>query len=150
MDDEMPTMSLRAIGVVRNEIQQTRRQDWENIISDIVFDPDLTEALDNLDEFSHVTVLYWMHQLSPERPPLKVHPRGEQELPLVGLFATRSPHRPNAVGKTIARLLQRQGNILSVQGLDAIDVTPVIDIKPYIPGYDSVNEATVPRWITDE
>jgi tRNA-Thr(GGU) m(6)t(6)A37 methyltransferase TsaA len=82
--------------------------------------------------------------------PLKIHPRGRQELPLLGLFATRTPNRPNPVGKAMVRLLQRRGNILRVEGLDAIDGTPVIDIKPYIPGYDSVTNAKVPPWITNQ
>jgi tRNA-Thr(GGU) m(6)t(6)A37 methyltransferase TsaA len=72
----------------------------------------------------------------------------KQELPLVGLFATRSPYRPNPVGKAAVRLLQRRGNVLRVRGLDAIDGTPVIDIKPYIPGYDSATDAKAPQWIT--
>jgi len=150
MVNELPTISLKAIGIVRNEIKQPLRHEWEKVVSDIVVDPSLTEALDNLDEFSHIIVLYWMHQHSPGQPPMKVHPRGEQELPLVGVFATRSPRRPNPVGKAIARLLRRQDNILRVQGLDAIDGTPVIDIKPHIPGYDSVVDARVPQWTTRE
>ena len=75
---------------------------------------------------------------------------GKQELPLVGLFATRSPNRPNPVGIATVRLLERQGNILKVEGLDAIDGTPIIDIKPYIPGYDSATDAKVPPWITNQ
>jgi len=145
----MTAMNLRAIGIVRNEVKQPVREGWEKVVSDIVVDSSLTEALDGLEEFSHIIVLYWMHQLATTgEPPTKVRPRGRRELPLVGLFATRSPHRPNPVGKATVRLLQRQGNILRVQGLDAIDGTPVIDIKPYIPGYDSAPDAKVPPWIT--
>ena len=82
--------------------------------------------------------------------PCKVHPRGQQELPLVGRFATRSPTRPNPIGKTTVKLLERRGNILKVTGLDAIDGTPVIDIKPYIPGYDSVLDTRVPPWVMNQ
>jgi len=78
----------------------------------------------------------------------KYTPQGRPELPLTGLFATRAPHRPNPVGKATVRLLVRRCNRLRVQGLDAIDGTPVIDIKPYIPGYDSVADAEVPSWVT--
>ena len=114
-------------------------------------DSSLAEALDNLDEFSHIIVLYWMHQVAaPHKFSTKVHPMAKQELSLVGLFATRSPNRPNPVGKATVRLLQRQGNILRVKGLDATDGTPVIDIKPYIPGYDSATNAKVPQWITKQ
>jgi len=150
MVNELPSMTLKAIGIVRSEIKQSSRQDCREIVSDIVIDSSLTEALDNLDDFSHIIVLYWMHQVSAlSQVPTKVHPKGRYELPLVGLFATRAPYRPNPIGKATVRLLQRQGNILKVEGLDAIDGTPVIDIKPYIPGYDSVTNTRVPPWITN-
>ena len=149
MTGESPGMNLKAIGIVRNEVKQPVRQDWEKVVSDIVVDSSLTEALDGLEDFSHIIVIYWMHRRTTTgQLPTKIHPRGRQELPLVGLFATRSPDRPNPVGIATVRLLQRQGNILRVEGLDAIDGTPVIDIKPHIPGYDSVADAKVPPWIT--
>ena len=149
MVNELPSMTVKAIGIVRNEIKQPSKRDYEKVISEIVVDSSLTEALDNLDDFSHIIVAYWMHRVTDTgRLPTKVHPRGRQELPLVGLFATRSPHRPNPVGLATVRLLERRDNILKVEGLDAIDGTPVIDIKPYIPGYDSAANAKVPQWIT--
>jgi len=147
MTKELPGM--KAIGIVRNEIKQPPGAGyaWEEVVSEIVIENSLTEALDNLDEFSHIIVLYYIHQVTTTgQLPMKVHPMGKPELPLVGLFATRSPHRPNPIGKTTVRLLQRQDNILRVSGLDAIDGTPVIDIKPYIPEDDSVNNARVPPW----
>ena len=151
MVNEQSRLTLKPIGIVRNEIKRPVRQSWEKVVSDIVVDESLSEALDNLEEFSHIIVLYWMHQASAKgQPPTKVHPRSRRELPLIGLFASRSPNRPNPVGTAIVRLLQRRGNILKVQGLDAIDGTPVIDIKPYIPGYDSVTDAKVPQWITNQ
>jgi len=75
---------------------------------------------------------------------------GKPELPLVGRFATRSPSRPNPVGQATVKLLERHDNILKVKGLDAIDGTPVIDIKPYLPGYDSADGAKVPLWMTNQ
>jgi len=143
-------MNLRAIGIVKNDVKRPVRHGWREVVSDIVVDSSLAEALDGLDEFSHIIVLYWMHRLTPGRElPLKVHPMGKPELPLVGRFATRSPSRPNPVGKATVRLLERRGNILKVKGLDAIDGTPVIDIKPYIPGYDSATDTKVPKWTTE-
>jgi len=151
MGNELPDMTLKAIGIIRNKVRQTPKPgyDWWGIISEIVIDSSLTEALDGLDKYSHIIILYWMHRAAGGQLPTKVHPMGKQALPLVGLFATRSPNRPNPIGKATARLLERQGNILKVKGLDAVDGTPVIDIKPYIPGYDSVADAGVPRWIAD-
>jgi tRNA-Thr(GGU) m(6)t(6)A37 methyltransferase TsaA len=150
MANQLPDMNLKAIGIVRNEIGQPIRHGWGEVISDIEVNDDLTEALDGLDEFSHLIVLYWMHQLTSGRElPLKVHPMGKPELPLTGRLATRSPSRPNPVGQATVRLLERRGNILRVKGLDATDGTPVIDIKPYLPRYDSAPDAKAPKWTTE-
>ncbi len=149
MASELPSMTLKPIGIVRKGIKQAAvKRDREKKVSDIIINTSLTEALDGLEEFSHIVVLYWMHQVMSGEVPLKIHPRGKQELPLLGLFATRTPTRPNRIGIATVRLLERQGNILRVEGFDAIEGTPVIDIKPYIPGYDSVANTKVPSWIT--
>lgn len=151
MTSELPAISLTAIGIVRNKVSerpQGQADWWTELESEIVINPGLTEALDGLEEFSHIIVLYWMHRLTAEEMPLKIHPMRKQELPLTGLFATRTPNRPNPVGETAVKLLHRQGNILTVRGLDAFDGSPVIDIKPYIPIADSQGDARVPQWIT--
>ncbi len=138
---------LKPIGFVRNGITgRPRGSDWKNIISEIEILPELGEALDNLDEFSHIIVLFWTLRDKKHKLSYKVHPRGSAHLPLVGLLATRSPDRPNPVAKTTVELLERRTNILKVKGLDAFDGTLIIDIKPYLPGYDSVGKARTPRW----
>jgi tRNA-Thr(GGU) m(6)t(6)A37 methyltransferase TsaA len=149
MNTESLEIILKPIGVVRSEIKEPTRKKASDIVSEIVIDEDLTEALDNLDEFSHIIVLYWIHK-SPHHAPKKVRPRGNPERELMGVFATRSPDRPNPIGKATIRLLERHGNVLKVRGLDAIDGSPVIDIKPYIPGYDSVENAGVPSWVVKQ
>ncbi len=152
MASELSPITLKPIGIVRNDIKEVpplNSHDWGKVMSDIVIEPDLTEALDGLEEFSHIIVIYWMHRATPSKVPLKVHPRGKPELPLTGLFATRTPNRPNRIGLTTVRLLQCQGNILTVKGLDALDGTPVIDIKPYIPEHGG-DYATVPPWLTSQ
>lgn len=143
----MPEIKYKAIGTVHNEIKERDRRDTRDIISEIVLDPDLTEGLDDIEDFSHLVIIYFMHK--SHRPfPLKVHPRYRKKLTPVGVFASRSPDRPNPLGKAIVKLLERRKNILKVQGLDAINGTPVIDIKPYIPEIDSIKGARVPRWMT--
>ena len=146
MDITLPEIKLKAIGTVKNDIKEPTHEDSDDVISGIIIDSSLTEALDNLDEFSHIIVLYWIHR-SRRPAPMKVHPRGNKERALTGVLATRSPSRPNPIGKATVRLLERKGNILKVRGLDAIDETPVLDIKPYIPGYDSVDNARAPSWM---
>ena len=150
MGAKLPGMHLEAVGIVRNGIKQPPGYGfgWEKVVSEVVVDSSLAEALDGLEGFSHIVVLYWMHQVVASKLSLKIHPMGKSELPLVGLFATRSPYRPNPVGQTVVRLLERRGNILVVEGLDAIDSTPVVDIKPYIPHGDTAVSAKVPAWIT--
>ena len=146
------SMSLVAIGVVRSPLKEPTygRLNLKEITSEIVINANFTEALDGLEGFSHIIVLYWMHLATREKKRLKTHPMGRQDVPPQGLFATRSPNRPNPIGKTTVRLLERRGNVLRVQGLDAIDGTPVLDIKPYIPGYDSVTGAITADWVVRE
>ena len=146
MDISFPEIKLTAIGIVRNEIKEPTHRDTGEVVSEIILDSKLTEALDNLDEFSHIIVLYWIHH-SRRPAPMKVHPRGNPDKALMGVFATRSPSRPNPIGKATVSLLERKGNTLKVRGLDAIDGTPVIDIKPHIPRYDSVDNARAPSWM---
>lgn len=151
MANRLPPMTLKAIGVVRNEIKEPPADcNWAEVVSEIVIDSRLTEALDGLEEFSHIVVLFWFHKATSEEMPLKVHPMGRKELPLTGLFATSTPNRPNRVGRTTVRLLKRQGNILRVKGLDALDGTPIIDIKSYNPRHDSITGATMPQWTTKQ
>jgi len=148
MADEFPDMTLKAIGMVRNGFHKppTPRSDWDKVTSEIVIDESLTEALDGIEEFSHVIVIFWFHRRAEKELPLKQRPMGQKDRPLRGLFALRTPDRPNPIGKTTVRLLERRGNILIVEGLDALDGSPVIDIKPYLPAYDGA-DATVPDWI---
>ena len=121
----------------------------QDVVSEIVVDNSLSEALDDLDAFSHIIVIYWFHQ-SRKPFPMKIHPMRDETIPLKGVFSTRSPERPNPIGKTTVRLLKRHGNILTVKGLDAIDGTPVLDIKPYLPRYDSAQRARIAPWLTKE
>ena len=146
MNVEFPEITLKPIGVVRNDVKEPAHQDSGDVISEIIIASSLTEALDDLDKFSHIIVLYWIHR-SRRPAPMKVHPRGDPERAERGVFSTRSPSRPNPIGKATVKLLEKKDNILKVQGLDAIDGTPVLDIKPYIPGYDSVDDCKAPSWM---
>ena len=140
-------ITLKPIGAVRSPLKERERRDASKTVAEIIIDPALSGGLDNIDEFSHVTIIYFMHE-SHRPAPLKVHPKIRKDPAPVGVFASRSPDRPNALGKTTVKLLERRGNVLKVEGLDAIDGTPVLDIKPYIPGMDSVPDAKVPLWMT--
>ena len=114
--------------------------------SEIVIQPELAEALDGIADYSHLHVLFWLHEISDEkRRTLKVHPRGRLDLPLVGVFSARTNLRLNPIGLTLVELVKVEGNVLTVRGLDAFNGTPVLDIKPY-DYWDTAENAKVPQW----
>jgi len=137
-------IKIKPIGYVRRATKEEDVKD-PNLISKIVIRKDLIEALEGIEDFSHIFVVFWMHQVPKEEKMLKVHPRGRTDLPLLGVFATRTAFRPNPIGLTLVELLERKNNVLVVKGLDALDGTPVLDIKPYNGG-DTVLDAKVPEW----
>ena len=139
---------LRPIGVVRNRVPGPGRTQWKDLVSEIVLDEGLTEALEGIEGFSHLNVLFWMGKFEREMPPpLKVHPQSRKDRPLVGVFATRSPVRPNPIGLTTVELLEHRGSVLKVKGLDAFDGTPVLDIKPYLARGDRIENPAIPEWL---
>jgi tRNA (adenine37-N6)-methyltransferase len=145
MASRMPEIKLTPIGVVHSEIKE-RERGHRVANATIEINNELTEALDNLDEFSHIIVLYWIHK-SRRPAPTKVTPKHHGLTSPIGVFASRSPDRPNPIGKSTVRLLKREGNVLTVEGLDALDGSPVLDIKPYIPGVDAAENAAAPSWM---
>ncbi len=115
----------------------------------IELSPEVAPALEGLTGFSHVWVLFWFHENDdPEkRATLKVHPRRNPANPLTGVFATRAPVRPNLIALTCCRIISVQKNILEVEGLDAHEGSPVLDLKPYLPMSDTHPEAHTPEWV---
>jgi tRNA-Thr(GGU) m(6)t(6)A37 methyltransferase TsaA len=141
---------LRPIGVVRNSVREPRPNGWDQVRSDLVFRDDLLAALDGIEAYSHVIVVFHCHLVPEEaRTTGRIRPRDNPELPEQGVLATRSQRRPNPVGVAVVPLLRRRRNILRVRGLDAVDGTPVLDIKPYLPQYDSAPDARVPDWMQE-
>ncbi|MEM2912519.1 MAG: tRNA (N6-threonylcarbamoyladenosine(37)-N6)-methyltransferase TrmO [Candidatus Bathyarchaeia archaeon] len=110
--------------------------------------PEFCAGLGGLDNFSHIIILYWFHlrNKETERRVLRVVPRRHAGAPEVGVFASRSPSRPNPIGLCVVRLLKIEECTLTVEGLDALEGSPIIDIKPYLPRTDSVPNAQVPNW----
>jgi len=138
---------LKPIGIVQTAAVGDEVRD-KSRLSQIIVHDEFAEALDGVSEFSHVFVLFWLHEISDEqRKTLKVHPRGRRDLPLLGIFATRSMFRPNPVGLTLVELVKVEGNVLTVRGLDAFDGTRVLDIKPF-DSWDTAKTAKVPEWWT--
>jgi tRNA-Thr(GGU) m(6)t(6)A37 methyltransferase TsaA len=164
-----PQMELNPVGWVSSEIKtpmlQTSESDIElreqmdkireyhqkvkDVICEVVIFTQWEELLTGIEGFSHVLILYWPHLIDPERRNLqKVHPMGRKDLPRQGIFATCSPARTNPVLVSTVRLLGREGNILRVEGLEAVDGTPIVDIKPYVKSYYGTENPIVPDWMT--
>lgn len=161
-------MHLRSVGEIRSKIKSpTLTSDDDNltpearaakfrdyysnakrITAELIIDPELKGILDGIEGFSHIIVLYWPHLLPPERRKIcQVHPMGREDLPLNGVFATCSPARPNPILMTVVRLLGRDDNVLRVTGLDAVDGSPIVDIKPYTGTFYEEEKTTRPDWI---
>jgi tRNA-Thr(GGU) m(6)t(6)A37 methyltransferase TsaA len=114
--------------------------------SDIIILSEYEHGLKGIEGFSHLNVVFWMNRIhEKERKDLKARPRGRPDIPLIGVFATRSPHRPNPIGLTLVELVRRKKNILTVKGLDAMNGTPILDLKPY-DKWDSAKSIRVPNW----
>lgn len=115
----------------------------------IVLDKEYEPGLLGLDGFSHVCVFWWFdrNDTPQRRAVLQVHPRGDKNNPLTGVFATRSPVRPNLIALTMCKIVAVRDNMVEVEKIDAFDGTPVLDMKPFLPGYDSTDGATVPDWV---
>ena len=138
---------VRPIGVVSNKFKRAVPSGWEHSVSEVRVDQRWEAALEGIEEFSHILVLFWLNRIEGERV-MRVHPMGRLDAPLVGLFSTRTPRRPNPIGLTVVKLLERRANVLRVQGLDALDGSPVVDLKPYLTRNDKVQGATMPDWVT--
>jgi tRNA-Thr(GGU) m(6)t(6)A37 methyltransferase TsaA len=116
--------------------------------SEIIINKEYVDCLDGIEDFSHLVILFWTHKVpNNARQIKKVHPAGLKQLPIKGIFATRSPVRPNPICKTTVKLIERKGATLIVEGLDAIDNTPVVDIKPHLPFYDSPLNVKLADWM---
>lgn len=136
---------LNPIGIVKTEAMSDEAKGKDRS-SQIIVKREFAEALDGIAGFSHLFVLFWLNEISSEeRKTLKVHPRGRKDMPLLGVFATRTKLRPNPIGLTLVELIKADGNVLTVRGLDAFNDTPVLDIKPF-DSWDMAKEAKVPQW----
>ena len=135
----LKSYSINPIGVVRKDDDGARIE---------IFD-EYTDGLLGLEGFSHIYVFYWFDQNdTPEkRRTLQVHPRKDPSNPLTGVFATHSPRRPNLIALTRCKIVAITGHIIEIEDIDAIDDSPVIDIKCYIPGSPKESEVRVPEWV---
>ncbi|MFQ5911267.1 MAG: tRNA (N6-threonylcarbamoyladenosine(37)-N6)-methyltransferase TrmO [Thermoplasmata archaeon] len=141
----MKEINLRPIGFAKNNVKEPRFGNFAEEITEIIVDEEFTEALDGIDDYSHVIIVFWMDKI--EEHVITHRPQGNPEVPIVGIFACRCPQRPNPIANTTVGLIGHEGNRITVKGLDILDGTPVIDIKPYWPQYDEVEGGIIPDWV---
>ena len=141
-------ISYKAIGVVRNHVRESRPDGWEDVRSDIILRDDLAAALDPIEGFSHVIVVFHIDGVPESARRLTLPVGNEVPPPERGVLATRSQLRPNPIGVSVVEVMHRRKHVLRVKGLDALNGTPVLDLKPYLPQYDAVATATLPPWAT--
>jgi tRNA-Thr(GGU) m(6)t(6)A37 methyltransferase TsaA len=137
-------VEYRAIGVVRNRVRTPRPGGWEEVRSDIFLRPDLIGSMEGLQGFSHVIVVFHIDRVPEEEKRLRLSVGTDAAER--GVLATRSQRRPNPIGVSVVTVVHRRLGVLRVRGLDAIDGTPVLDIKPYLPAFDAVPGALLPAW----
>ena len=143
----MEEIKLNPIGVVHSPFKEPSGVpkdsiDGMNYQGTVEIFSQYKDGLKDLDGFSHIIILFYFHKSEYyhliSKPYLDDHPRG--------VFATRSPHRPNLIGLSVVKLLRIDENIIYVRGIDMIEGTPVLDIKPYIPEFES-NEGIIIGWL---
>jgi tRNA-Thr(GGU) m(6)t(6)A37 methyltransferase TsaA len=143
--------SVAPIGVVRSSRAEPTDDGWDAVESRIELAPEMkAECLDGIEGFSHAEVLYLFHLVDEgtvERGAR--HPRGNAAWPRVGILAQRGKDRPNRIGSTVVRILGREGRVLRVAGLDAVDGSPVLDIKPVFREFLPRGELRQPSWVRE-
>jgi len=144
------TLNIEAIGTVISPVKEGVDEGWGSIVSEISVEERYTPGLVGLNEFSHILVVFYMHKSTfEEEDHLQRRPQGRQDMPHIGIFAQRAKHRPNPIGVTAVELLAVRGNTIMVRGLDAIDGSLILDVKPYFPVYDCRVEARTPGWVDE-
>jgi tRNA-Thr(GGU) m(6)t(6)A37 methyltransferase TsaA len=145
----MDSITVKPIGLVRSSRQDVRDDEWGDVVSVIELDAAQfdEEALAGLADFSHLEVIYHFHLVPLDKIETQArHPRNRADWPKVGIFSQRGKGRPNRLGLSRCRLLKVEGMTLTVQALDAVDGTPVLDIKPYMAEFGPIGPVSQPAW----
>jgi tRNA-Thr(GGU) m(6)t(6)A37 methyltransferase TsaA len=143
---------MRPVGLVRTEREEPIDDKWGSLISVIELDSEQFDerAVAGLSEFSHLCVIFHFNKVSPDDVIFTgKQPRGLSHLPTIGIFAQRAKERPNRLGLSCCKLLSVDKLRLTVRGLDAIDGTPVLDIKPYMQEFSPREETSQPGWVRE-
>ena len=144
----MNEIKLEPIGYVLSSVTERMDENWGEIKSKIILNPEYTGALLGLDNFSHAIIVTYLHQAKYEKEKhLQRRPRNLEPMPKVGIFSQRAKDRPNPIGITAVEIISVGDDYLEIKGLDAINETPILDIKPYYPHYDKIDSPKVPECV---
>lgn len=145
------SISLSSIGIVRSTRKEIVDDHWDFEESYIELNIKYSEeSLKGLDSFSHVEIIFYMDKVDSEKIVTEArHPRNKEDWPRVGIFAQRGKNRPNQIGATICRVYRIEGNKIWLEGLDAVDGTPVLDIKPWVKEFGPRGDIFQPKWISE-
>ena len=143
----MSDIIMHPIGSGRNQVEEKKDVAWGNDVSTIILDEAYQGGLTGMSDFSHAIILCHLDKAryNPEKHLLR-RPRNRADMPMLGIFSQRTKDHPNPIGVTSVEILAVTENSLTVRGLDAINGTPVLDIKPYFPVFDK-REAKTPDWV---
>jgi tRNA-Thr(GGU) m(6)t(6)A37 methyltransferase TsaA len=143
-------IKLKPIAFVKNSRTTATDDFWEGIISEIELADDIpTDAFENITEFSHLEIIYFFNRVDDSEIVFSCRPRGNANYPVVGIFGQRKKDRPNRLGLCTAELIEHRGRSIKVKFLDAINGTPILDIKPVFKEFQPKEKITQPGWVTD-
>ncbi|HTA41290.1 MAG TPA: SAM-dependent methyltransferase [Bryobacteraceae bacterium] len=145
-------IEFRPVGIVRSPVVEPADNIWGSVKCRIELDPSrfTPDSLLGLADFSHVEIIFFFHRVPESEIETRTrHPRNRLDFPRVGIFAQRGRNRPNRLGVTICRLESVKDMAVEVVGLDAIDGTPVLDIKPYVQEFAARGEVRQPKWVDE-
>lgn len=143
----MSDIIMTPIGRVKNHVADRKDAAWGEELSSVILEEQYASGLKGLEDFSHAVILFYLDQAKYQQEKhLQRRPRNREDMPLVGIFSQRGKDRPNRIGMTSVEIISVTEDTLVVKGLDAVNGTPVLDIKPYYPAYDR-KDAAVPEWV---
>ena len=146
----MTNIQLKPIALIKNERTEPIDDNWGSIVSEIELCEDMpTEAFDHIGDFSHLEIIYYFDQVDENKIVFAGHPRGNPAYPKVGIFSQRKKDRPNRIGLCTVELVAHTGRTIHVKYLDAINGTPVLDIKPVFKEFTIKDNIRQPEWVSD-
>ena len=141
---------LKPIATTHNSRKEATDDYWGNVVTEITLEPHVPEeAFGNIEEFSHLEIIFYFDQVEDDKLVFSGRPRGNPDYPVMGIFSQRKRDRPNKIGLCTAELLAHNGRTIIVRGLDAIDGTPVLDIKPVFKEFQPKGDIIQPAWVAD-